>query len=354
MLLAQLWVAEDLLTLAEGCSSPCVQQEGWRGPTLGAMWQRAVQHGSGRWVRTGWKQAVGGPERCRVWDRGWKWTVQEGLGGTGQKPGPEYRDRGRWGHSCCSGLDAIPWAAGRLHILQKALIPRGHPTEPQRSPLVGLGGGKCIRACTGWCQHGVAPQQRCWDSHGGQAAVGLGQPVGTGPTGASCQRCGAAPAPLSGSHLPFMWPWLRPSTSSFAPHCSLAPPLLWSWPRPSLWLWPCPMVAPWWPVPRGQCQHSPGALHAPALGLGQQCRRVPRATAAVAQVPRVVPRARWVVLHTSHSGCQGANPTAPCPHAILFPEHQANRAGGRDSTGSGAIPTPRSKQPEGQLLDLFP
>lgn len=48
MLLAQLWVMEELLSPTEGCSSPCAWQEGWRGPTLGAMQQRAVQHSSGQ------------------------------------------------------------------------------------------------------------------------------------------------------------------------------------------------------------------------------------------------------------------------------------------------------------------
>lgn len=81
----------------------------------------------------------------------------------------------------------------------------------------------------------------------------------------------------------------------------------------------------------------------------------------VAQVPRVVPRARWVVPHTSYRGCQSARPIAPGPHTNLFPGHQANRAGGRDSTGPGAVPASMSKQPdsaspEGEewLLDLDP
>lgn len=100
----------------------------------------------------------------------------------------------------------------------------------------------------------------------------------------------------------------------------------------------------WWPVPKGQCQCSLGTPHVPALGLGQQFLSVPRATAVVAQVHRVVPKASQVVLHTSHSRCQGASPTAPCPHTNLFPGHQANRAGGRDSTGPGAIPASTSSQ----------
>lgn len=65
-------------------------------------------------------------------DRDWKWAVQEGLGGTGQLA--QSKEMGEAGaQSCCSGLDAIPGAAERLQILQKALIPREHP-QNSRDP----------------------------------------------------------------------------------------------------------------------------------------------------------------------------------------------------------------------------
>lgn len=51
MFLAQPWGAKRMLALVEGCSSPCVQQEGFRGLMMGAVHRKAVQHSLGRLVR---------------------------------------------------------------------------------------------------------------------------------------------------------------------------------------------------------------------------------------------------------------------------------------------------------------
>lgn len=49
--LAQPWGAEKMLALVEGCSSPCVLQEGFRGLMIGTVGRKAVQHSLGRLVR---------------------------------------------------------------------------------------------------------------------------------------------------------------------------------------------------------------------------------------------------------------------------------------------------------------
>lgn len=67
---------------------------------------------------------MGDPGTCRVWDRGWKWAAQEGLGGTGQKPVPEYRGRGRWGHRAV----ALPVMSS--HQLQRGCASYRMPSFP--------------------------------------------------------------------------------------------------------------------------------------------------------------------------------------------------------------------------------
>jgi len=255
----------------------------------------------------------------RNWPKGWP-TVQ------------------RWGqvgaHSCCSGLDAIPRAAERLRILWKALTPGGHP----RSPRAGAGRGRV--------HPGV---RRLVSARGGSTAVVLGHSwwAGRGRAGAARGNW-EPPASAMGLLLPFCliltYHWCGPGSAPpppAPPHVVVWPlPLLWSWPHPSLWLWSCPTVAPWRPVPKGQCQHGPETPHLPALGLGQQCLRVPRATAAVAQVPRAVPRASRVLPHTGHCSCQ---PHCPVPTQTCSRGTRQTGLAARTVQGLGPFPLPRAK-----------
>ena len=187
--------------------SSYVWQKGFRDLMMGAVWWKAVQHGLGGSVRTGWKRAAGHPERCRMQDRVWKWAVQGGLRGNGQKPGTEQGRGGRWRHRAAA-LALMPshGLQGGCTSYRKPSFPGGTCRAPE------LPDGRAERVQTQpdmdkLVQHGVASQQQCWDTRGEQARARLGQPMGPGPTETSCQCHGAAPA------------WFSPPI-----HVALAPP----------------------------------------------------------------------------------------------------------------------------------
>lgn len=146
----------------------------------------------------------------------------------------------------------------------------------------------------------------------------------------SCQRRGAAPA---SAWFPFRQPWLCPSSSA-PPHIVVwLLPLLWSWSRPSLWLWAWLTVAPWWPVPKEQCQHSPETHHAPALRLASGAS----VTAPVAQVPRVIPSTRQVVPNTTTAGTRMPAPLPFVPTQTCSQGAQQTGLVADNSLGPGAI-----------------
>lgn len=180
------------------------------------------------------------------------------------------------------------------------------------------------------------------------------QPMGAGPTEGSCQRHGAAPAPLPGSHLPFMWPWLRSSTSSSTPHCSLAPPPIVVLAPPLNVVLSLPHGGPMVACPQGAMPAQPRDSPCTSTGAGPQgpqWRRSP----GWSSVP-----GRWCPT-PAIAGARMPTPLACVPMQTCSQGAKQIGLVAGDSTGIGAIPAPASNRPEStsleeqrRLLDLFP